>query len=219
MRSIRLSERSMVTTTVHEIVCDNSKGAVPDLPVEKYGTCIVDKALIEHHFDADKINNRIIRDINLSECAEDTKNVKAHQTDFLFYKKSAAIDWVRRNAFKMIEFHISLNHWKLLPVDGWGIKYNKGDYTQLHSHWPHTWAFVYFANGCPDCSPLEIYEQPDPTAPTDICKYHRATIIPQPGKMVIFPGWVQHSVNKHTCDHPRYTVAGNVAQVRINSIY
>jgi len=208
----------MSTTTIHEIVCDNTNGVLPDLPVDKYGSCIVDKALIEHHFDVNKINKQIIRDINLSKCAEDTKNVKAHQTDFLFYKKSAGIDWVRRAAFKIIESYISLNHWQLLPVDGWGIRYNKGDHTQLHSHWPHTWAFVYFPDGCANCSPLDIYEQPDPVAQFE-CQYQRASIIPQPGKMVIFPGWVLHGVKRHQCDHPRYTVAGNVAQVRINSIY
>ena len=84
----------------------------------------------------------------------------------------------------------------------------------------------------PDAAPLEIYDEPDPAIqktldlareydksgqaiPASI-SFQRHSILPEAGKLCIFPGWVQHEVPKHESDQPRYIVAGNIAQVRID---
>ena len=136
---------------VLEFIVDNKAGVMPDIPQDDYGSCICNFPLIQHQLietDQDKaqiemINQAIIADIDAAKTTPDTKNVKAHQTDFLFYKDSPGVDWVRRTAFSFVERMIDLRRWTLLPVDGWGIRYNRGDSAQRHAHWPHSWAYVY----------------------------------------------------------------------------
>ena len=222
-----------------EFIVDNNAGILPDIPQANYGSCMMNMPLIEHHLMANdedkkqitKINERIKNDIDMARATADSKNVYAHQTDFLFYKQSQGVNWVREIAFRFIEPVIDLNRWTLAPVDGWGIKYNKGDRARRHSHWPYTWAFVYFVDSCPKCSYLEIYDTPDPAIDNLLERarefdqsgqaipknmmYKRHSVKPDPGKMVIFPGWVPHEVFEHECDHPRYVVAGNVAMLAV----
>ena len=33
---------------------------------------------------------------------------------------------------------------------------------------------------------------------------------PKTGQMILFPAWLNHSVPKHTCDHERIKIAGNI---------
>ena len=225
---------------VLEFIVDNKAGVMPDIPQDDYGSCICNFPLIQHQLietDQDKaqiemINQAIIADIDAAKTTPDTKNVKAHQTDFLFYKDSPGVDWVRRTAFSFVERMIDLRRWTLLPVDGWGIRYDRGDSAQRHAHWPHSWAYVYTVSAGPDAAPLEIYDEPDPAIqktldlareydksgqaiPASI-SFQRHSVIPEAGKLCIFPGWVQHEVPKHESDQPRYIVAGNIAQVRID---
>ena len=35
-------------------------------------------------------------------------------------------------------------------------------------------------------------------------------VVPKKNTMVMFPGWVKHSVPKHQCDHERIIIAGNL---------
>jgi len=226
---------------VLEFIVDNKAGVMPDIPQERYGSCIMTMPLVQHQCittEEDKeaigqINAAIIADIDAAEKTPDSKNVYAHQTDFLMYKQSPAIDWVRKIAFNFVERLIATDHWTLFPVDGWGIRYEKGDRSQKHAHWPHSWAFVYYPDAPEGSAPLEIYDKPDPAidktlnlarehdtsgqAIPDKLEYERHTIIPETGKLVIFPGWVQHEVKPHPIDEPRYTVAGNIAMIRHSS--
>ena len=142
------------------------------------------------------------------------------------------MNWVREVAFKFVERFIDLNRWKLYPVDGWGIRYQKGDRTKKHAHWPHSWAYVYFVDCGDDCSPLEIYSEPDPAiqrtldlarehdksgqAIPESIAYQRHSIKPEPGKLCIFPGWVPHEVKEQQSERARYVVAGNIAQIAVH---
>jgi hypothetical protein len=223
---------------VLQFIVDNNEGIMPDVPQMDYGSAVMNMPLIQHQLmetEQDKqaigmINNIMIDDIQGAERAAESKNVHAFQTDWLFYKQCESITWAKNMAIKFIERLVDLNIWTLLPVDGWGLKYSKGEYTKEHAHWPHSWAWVYYASACPDCSPLEVYDQPDPAvnktlklaremdesgqAIPESIEYTRHTVIPEAGKLVIMPGWVQHEVKPHQCDHARYGAAGNIAMVR-----
>ena len=84
-----------------------------------------------------------------------------------------------------------------MPYDCWGAIYSKGDYTKTHEHWPMIWSWVYNVECCEHCSPLSFDDSSH-------------SIQPKSGNMILFPGWIRHSVPKHTCDHDRIILAGNL---------
>jgi len=86
----------------------------------------------------------------------------------------------------------------LMPYDCWGAIYSKGDFTKTHEHWPMIWSWVYNVECCGHCSPL-VFD--------DSSGIH--SIQPKSGNMILFPGWIRHSVPKHECDHDRIILAGN----------
>ena len=56
---------------------------------------------------------------------------------------------------------------------------------------------VYNVDCCDSCAPLVF---PDAMQ----------AVVPKKNTMVMFPGWVKHSVPKHQCDHERIIIAGNL---------
>ena len=69
-----------------------------------------------------------------------------------------------------------------------------------HRHIPATWTFTYYIDACENCSPL-IFSN---------CNGENA-IKSKTGNLIIFPGWVTHSVAPHNCEHDRISISGNVA--------
>ncbi len=223
---------------VLQFIVDNNEGVMPDVPQSEYGSAVMNLPIVNHQLmetEDDKqqiglINNIMIDDIEKAIPAKDSKNVRAHQTQWLYYKESEAINWAKDIAISFLSRVIDLNHWMLLPVDGWGLRYDKGDHAKEHAHWPHSWAWIYYASACPESAPLEIYADPDPAVNKtlqlakemdttgqkipDTIQYERHTIEPEPGRLIIIPGWVQHEVKPHESDYPRYAAAGNIAMVR-----
>jgi hypothetical protein len=84
-----------------------------------------------------------------------------------------------------------------MPYDCWGAIYSKGDYTKTHEHWPMIWSWVYNVECCEYCSPLDFDDSSH-------------SIQPKGGNMIMFPGWIRHSVPKQECDHDRIIIAGNL---------
>ena len=80
----------------------------------------------------------------------------------------------------------------------WGLIYNKGQFTNSHTHWPDTWSWTYCVSGCEDCSPL-------------VFTHANYRVTPTVSTMTIFPGWLHHEVPTHTCDHERIMIAGNLS--------
>jgi hypothetical protein len=85
----------------------------------------------------------------------------------------------------------------LMPYDCWTASYTKSDWTKPHDHWPSIWSWVYNVDCCDSCAPLVF---PDA----------KQSVIPKKNTMIMFPGWVKHSVPKHQCDHKRIIIAGNL---------
>ena len=84
----------------------------------------------------------------------------------------------------------------------WGLIYNKGDSTEAHMHWPSLWSYTYCVEACELCSPLVF--------PTCNEPEEKLEIVPRTGQMVLWPAWVMHEVPKHTCDHDRIMISGNL---------
>ncbi len=81
----------------------------------------------------------------------------------------------------------------------WGLIYNTGDSTAVHNHWPSLWSYTYCVEACDSCSPLQF--------PT--CE-EKLEIVPRTGQMILWPAWLLHEVPKHTCEHDRIMLSGNV---------
>ena len=83
----------------------------------------------------------------------------------------------------------------------WANIYRKGDFTQSHDHEPQRYSFVYFLKSKPNFSPL-VFENKG--------LRKKKTIKPIEGRIVIFPGFIKHSVPRHNHDETRITLSGNL---------
>tara|TARA_B100000029_G_C17038816_1_gene765113 strand:+ start:82 stop:603 length:522 start_codon:yes stop_codon:yes gene_type:complete len=81
-------------------------------------------------------------------------------------------------------------------LDAWFSKYGDGEHAVSHTHYPSTLSFVYFVRCPKGSSPLIL---------TTSGKKIKA----EEGKVVIFPGGMQHHVPKNKC-HDRIVLAGNI---------
>jgi len=123
-------------------------------------------------------------------------NVRADMTDW--YMHESDTDFAN-----LSEFAVSVGNDNspskvfLMPYDCWSASYSKGDHTVPHDHWPAIWSWVYNLDCCAQCSPL-IFDDASQSVP------------PVQGMMIMFPGWVKHSVAKQQCDHKRIIIAGNL---------
>tara|TARA_B100000902_G_scaffold362698_1_gene381185 strand:+ start:218 stop:715 length:498 start_codon:yes stop_codon:yes gene_type:complete len=77
----------------------------------------------------------------------------------------------------------------------WIAKYNKGDFTLSHSHYPCLHSFVYFVNSPKGSSPLVFTSSGQ-------------SVEAKKGRIVIFPGILEHHVPENQCDN-RVIIAGN----------
>ena len=189
-----------------------------------YGTIVQDTDLIVKTMDqwdvdgfaAAFLDSSIKDSIDRTSRIDDSKNVKAHHSDWKFFEQSQSVSIVCNQAVSFVKSIVSEEsnmNWDINLEEGWGIKYERGDSTRKHSHFPHSWSFVYMVSGCDQCSPLDLYAIPDESLKKLFnYTFERHEITFEPGKMVIFPGWVNHEVKEHTCDHARYAVAGNISQ-------
>ena len=105
-------------------------------------------------------------------------------------------------------------------LEGWGNLATSGAYHSIHSHPNAAWSGVYYVTGNPDpnydehpfSGKLELLD-PRPGASlryeAGTNMYGRFLINPQPGQIVIFPGWLQHQVHPYFGSQERITIAFN----------
>jgi len=79
----------------------------------------------------------------------------------------------------------------------WGTRYNSGEITTPHDHWPATFAFTYYINPPEDCSGL-VFPNMD---------YELKV---ENGMLVIFRGHMIHETVSKQFEGHRYCVAGTV---------
>ena len=84
----------------------------------------------------------------------------------------------------------------LVLADMWGAKYESEEYAREHDHGNSEWSFCIYLNEGQGFPPLIV---------------DKKEIYPKRGLIVIFPGWVRHSVPSQKFDGERYVVAGNIS--------
>lgn len=80
----------------------------------------------------------------------------------------------------------------------WGAVYNKGDWCESHVHQPGQFSFCYYLNQPEGGPPLQF----------DDIGYK---FYPDAGDLIIFPGWMSHSVPEQTVEATRTILAGNIS--------
>ena len=141
-------------------------------------------------------------------------NVKANMTDWRMHMKDddfGKIASVAEDVAKTMRYgstHVDGDtHTKrkgqsprLMTEECWGASYGKGEFTQVHNHWPAIWSWCYYLQVPKGSSPLVFGE---------------AGIMfePKVGDLVIFNGQVEHSVPPCECEDKRILMAGNISVV------
>ena len=134
-------------------------------------------------------------------------NVQGSMTDWYMQESNPDFMEVCRLAIDVAYENSPRPGVSLMPYDCWGAIYTKGDYTKTHEHWPMIWSWVYNVECCEHCSPL-VFD--DSSGERKGLPYGQHSIQPKSGNMILFPGWIRHSVPKQECDHDRIVIAGNL---------
>jgi len=80
----------------------------------------------------------------------------------------------------------------------WGAVYNQGDYARSHRHGACCISFCYYVSADDSTSSPLNFDDYDYSVPVFT------------GTLIIFPGWMNHSVNEYKGNNQRIVVAGNV---------
>ena len=131
-----------------------------------------------------------------------TEKIKA-QGDQQYRKTNVQADMTK---WTIIDFAIDVTKGGLVSIpqgnffatDCWGAVYKKGESCNPHAHHPAIWSFVYYVDAEPNDAPLVF-----PTSGN--------AIYPNTGLMIVFPGWITHSVPPQENDKERIVVAGNLS--------
>jgi len=83
----------------------------------------------------------------------------------------------------------------------WANIYRFGDHTISHNHVPEDLTMVYFVTSNKEDTPLIMDDS-------------ETKIYPKEGLIVLFPGYLSHSVPEHMFNHERMTISGDINRVR-----
>lgn len=106
-----------------------------------------------------------------------------------------------------------------LGVQAWAMVMRQGDHTLVHDHVESHFSVAYY----PDPGDAELATHPDSGKLTFVDPRRGGTVIPgvelfpsqftiapQPGLLVVFPGWLQHYVQPYRGSRPRVSISCNV---------
>jgi len=161
----------------------------------------VDSCIYKIILNDEKINSDIIDTIDNSKDEQNyNTNVKAHMTHWRMQKYKGFVELkntidkiVEQIVFEKIKIKNSLS--SLFLREMWGLKYKSNDYTVKHNHWPAILSFAYYPNSVNNSSlffddlNLEIHIEK--------------------GLLLIFDGFLEHSVKNLQIENYRYCVSGN----------
>ena len=137
---------------------------------------------------------------DIGDVQKSSTNVQASMTGWYMHETNPDFMEVCRMATDLAYEHSPRQGVPLMPYDCWGAIYSKGNYTKTHEHWPQIWSWVYNVECCEKCTPLVFNDAPQGAH----------YVYPKSGNMILFPGWIRHSVPEHQCNHDRIILAGNL---------
>ena len=157
--------------------------------------------IIEKHPHHESLNKKLL--LECEKCPQNNSHYTNIKGTKLFVEDSPTCTVVANWVESILKNKLQGSNSEPIEYDKsmWFAKYDKGDYTEVHSHEPYAlFSWVYFVN-CPSgSSPLVL---------TD------TSIEAEEGKIVIAPAFVKHSVPKNNCKD-RITLVGNMLPVKRN---
>jgi uncharacterized protein (TIGR02466 family) len=179
----------------------------------------------------EKVNDGLINQILSARETDDGVNISNkggwHSSPTLWDWKTPEIEafkgWVHNCMLRMAA--LSTEETNLSSVDleyvarAWANVNNHGHYNDLHIHPDCDWSCVYFAaSGQPDSGWARNgkFELRDPRIMAQTSKlggygFARHLVIdPEPGKMILFPAWMEHSVHPFYGSGERISIAANI---------
>jgi len=94
----------------------------------------------------------------------------------------------------------------------WMTLSRKGHYGHIHSHGASDLSGVYYFKTSSDDGDI-FFETPNKLLQSSFCFNHmhsRAYFKPQVGKLLLFPGWLEHGTQTNTTDNERVSVSFNI---------
>ena len=137
---------------------------------------------------------------DIGDVQKSSTNVQASMTGWYMHETNSDFMEGCRMAMDLAYENSPRQGVPFMPYDCWGAIYSKGNYTKTHEHWPQIWSWVYNVECCEKCTPLVFNDAPQGAH----------YVYPKSGNMILFPGWIRHSVPEHQCDHDRIILAGNL---------
>ena len=137
---------------------------------------------------------------DIGDVQKSSTNVQASMTGWYMHETNSDFMEVCRMAMDLAYENSPRQGVPFMPYDCWGAIYSKGNYTKTHEHWPQIWSWVYNVECCEKCTPLVFNDAPQGAH----------YVYPKSGNMILFPGWIRHSVPEHQCNHDRIILAGNL---------
>lgn len=90
------------------------------------------------------------------------------------------VGWLKSQLNRLFVCHLDRVNTTFTCDQLWAIQYEDGDYTQSHDHFPSDFSCVYYVDVEEGCSPI-IFE-------------NQLEIIPEAGKLIMFPSLIEHEV-------------------------
>ena len=178
-----------------------------DLPLKSMIT------IYEYKIDDTKMDKEIIKQIDkMGDKQQHKTNVKAQMSDWGMWDKpgfKTLSQMVLKIVPDITKDKYSLDGFKPVIKDMWGMKYKSGEIAIEHDHWPCAWSGVYYLKGPKDSPGLFFPEMGDQGGERKF----------ETGLLIMFPGHVRHAVRSKKFKGSRYVVAFNVHQHKGNDIY
>jgi hypothetical protein len=144
-------------------------------------------------------NQQCIDEIyRLGDSMNQKTNVKASMSSPFIWNKTKVLNPLIDIIIKTLNEIIPIpsEEYKYKLTNCWGAIYKKGDYTIPHTHAIAQISFIYYLKSNPNSSPLLFND----------CNFH---IQPHSNKLILFPGYLRHSVPKQIDSEDRICLAGN----------
>jgi hypothetical protein len=163
------------------------------------------RVLVYQYPFSEKVNSELHQIIlNNSTRGDKNPNIgKVHMTSWTCFNEFKLIgNWVKTivdsfgGKLHPIDVDTVLPSTNIKLTNIWGQWYEIDDFQSSHSHWPNHWSFCYYVNTPPGSSPM-VFDK------------SKLKIKPKSGQLLIFPGWVNHSVPKNK-GYGRSVISGNL---------
>ena len=113
----------------------------------------------------------------------------------------------------IVDYTNQLNfHYDDYDRKSWILKLEKGDFAHSHNHSSSDLSGVYYYRTNSQDGNF-FFESPNPYFEVSNCFKNLADrnfFKPEPGKLIIFPGWLRHGIFKNDTDNERISISFNI---------